>query len=92
MARYLPPWTADAAVASPGGESFADAVARVAAWMADLAARPESILAITHPSVIRAALCHALKLDPPGLAYGFDVQPLSAVSFTHDGRRWKVRL
>ncbi|MCZ2110053.1 MAG: histidine phosphatase family protein [Dehalococcoidia bacterium] len=90
--KLLAAWTADAAVAPPGGEPFAEVVARVGAWMEDLAANSHPILAISHPSVIRAALGHALKLDPPGLAYGFDVQPLSAVSFTHDGRRWKARL
>lgn len=59
----------------PGGERLADFLARVRNAALRLAACPEkTILAVTHGGVIRAMLCHFLKL-PPRRYVLFDVKP-----------------
>jgi broad specificity phosphatase PhoE len=63
------PWTA-----TPGGEPFADVVARVGGWLDALDA-DAPLLAIAGPSVIRAVLCHALAMPPP-VAMRIDIAPL----------------
>lgn len=70
-------WMADwAAVRAPGGESFADVIARAAAWAAELP-RGETIVAVAHAGSIRALLCHLLDL-PPERAFRFRVDPARA--------------
>lgn len=61
--------------AFPGGERIGDFLARVRRAARRLAACPEkTILAITHGGVIRAMICHFLKL-PPRRYVLFDVRP-----------------
>lgn len=62
-------WDDYANVAPPGGESFADLVARASAWWDEtLGARAGSTLwVVTHVGVIRALSCRLLGL-PPGEA------------------------
>ena len=59
-------WLAPADHAPPGGESFADLVARVAAAIERLSAEHagRDIVAVTHGGTIRAAVAHALGLSP----------------------------
>ncbi|MEM6673130.1 MAG: histidine phosphatase family protein [Planctomycetota bacterium] len=59
-------WDDYANVAPPGGESFADLVARVAAWWdEEWSARPGRTLWVsTHVGVIRALSCHLLGIAP----------------------------
>ena len=58
-------WFTTADDQPPGGESFRDVAARVAASMDELTARFAgcSIVAVSHGGAIRAALAHALGLD-----------------------------
>jgi probable phosphoglycerate mutase len=49
-----------------GGESPRDVLARVRSWLAEVAARGEPTLAITHRGVIRAVLADALGWDLRG--------------------------
>lgn len=59
-------WLAPAAEAPPGGESFVDMIARVTLAIERLSAEHagRDIVAVTHGGTIRAALAHALALDP----------------------------
>ena len=50
----------------PGGESPREVLARVRPWLAEVAARGEPTLAVTHRGVIRAVLAHALEWDLRG--------------------------
>jgi alpha-ribazole phosphatase len=61
-------WFAAADERAPGGESFADLVARVAPAIVRLTAEHggRDIVAVTHGGTIRAALGLALRLDPQG--------------------------
>ncbi|KAA0959287.1 histidine phosphatase family protein [Pseudomonas sp. ANT_H12B] len=81
-------WLDDPGSAPHGGESVAQLVERVAAWLATLTATPGHIVAITHPFVIRAALTQVLQ----GAAFNLiDVEPLSAIELRFNGR-WRLRL
>jgi alpha-ribazole phosphatase len=69
-------WSAwDSGFAFPEGEAVADFLARTGAVAAKLAARPEdSILVVAHGGVIRALICHLLKLPLKNYLM-FDVRP-----------------
>jgi probable phosphoglycerate mutase len=67
----LPPdlvdqWHADPAFTPPGGESLVDVQARMATTTADLLARAGdgTIVAVSHVSPIKAAVCWALDVGP----------------------------
>ena len=49
-----------------GGESPRELLARLRPWLAEVAARGEPTLAVTHRGVIRAVLAHALAWDLRG--------------------------
>ena len=80
-------WLYDPNSAPHGGESVAQLVERVAAWLTTLTATPGHIVAITHPFVIRAALTHVLQCPAFNL---IDVEPLSAIELRFNGR-WRLR-
>lgn len=82
-------WLRDPASGAPGGETFAQVVARVAAWMDRLAAGEGRVLAITHPNVIRATLAHALGI-PAESAFRIDIAPLTAVTLSFN-RVWRLQ-
>lgn len=66
-------WSED--FAFPEGEAIADFLARTGAAAARLAARPEeTILVVAHGGVVRALLCHFLKLEPRHYLL-FDIKP-----------------
>lgn len=85
-------WMTDPAAAPHGGESLADVVARVGAWLDSRAAPdgPEGrMLAVTHGGVVKAALVHALGA-PLDAFWRLDVAPLGVTELhAHDGR-WTV--
>ena len=86
----LTAWMEDADFAGHGGESRAELMRRVAAWLDARRRSSGHILAVTHPAVIQAAvLC---ILDAPGSAFrSIDVAPLHALDIRSDGRRWAIR-
>ncbi|MEU1042096.1 histidine phosphatase family protein [Streptomyces sp. NPDC005907] len=85
-------WLADPHSAPHGGESLASFVSRVGDW---LDTRPAGdggrIVAVVEPSVVRAALVHALKAQPSAY-WNIDVRPLSTVTVTGQKGRWNLRL
>lgn len=84
----LEAWLADPACAPHGGESVAQLLERVAAWLTTLEATPGHVVAFTHPFVIRAALTHVLNCS----AFNqIDVEPLSSIELRYNGR-WRLRL
>lgn len=83
-------WMSDPHASPHGGETTMRLIARVGAWLA----QPPSargVLAVTHAAVVRAAMVHVLGA-PAASFWTIDAGPLSAAHFTHDGRRWRVRL
>lgn len=84
-------WHDDPHAAPHGGESFAAVAARMADWLQGRAGEGGSLLAVTHPAPIQAALLHVLGA-PLSAGRAIGVRPLSRVQLTHDGRRWSLLL
>ncbi|NED12972.1 histidine phosphatase family protein [Streptomyces sp. SID9124] len=84
-------WLADPAAAPHGGESLLDLCARVGGWLDSLdAAADGRVLAVAEPSVVRAAVVHALLL-PPQAFWRLDVAPLALTELSGRSRRWNLR-
>jgi broad specificity phosphatase PhoE len=83
-------WLADPTAAPHGGESVADVLARVSAWLDALRGSGERIAAVTHPAVVRAAVVHALGA-PPQAFWRIDVTPLSFTRLSNNGAHWTLR-
>lgn len=77
-------WRAPAEARPPGGESFADVVARVAEAVGRITAEHpgRDIIAFAHGGSIRAALAVALDLAP-GRALSFQIRNLSLTRIDH---------
>lgn len=82
-------WLADMAVAPHGGDSLQGVVARAAGWL-DHHRDTGTTVAVTHPSVIRAAIVHALGA-PPEAFRRIDVEPLSLADLRFYGGHWTLR-
>lgn len=83
-------WLGDADVAPHGGESLADVARRTARLMDGLIRMSGHTIAVTHASVIRAAIVHVLGA-PLAACRRIDVEPLSLTDFRSDGSRWMLR-
>lgn len=94
-------WSAPGATRPPGGENFADVIARVAPVIEDMTARHagRDIVAIAHGGTIRAALALALGLDADtALGFRIDTLSLTRIDFVPQGkertpgslRRWRI--
>ena len=77
-------WFSPADECPPGGESFADLVARVAPAILKLNEeyRGKDIVAVTHGGTIRAALALALGLSPQG-SFAFSIENCSLTRIDH---------
>jgi broad specificity phosphatase PhoE len=82
-------WLQNPRAAPHGGESFHDVMMRVGGWMDGLLATDGSVLAITHASVVRAAIAHALGAGPEALRH-IDVAPLTRARLSGNGGRWTL--
>ncbi len=56
-------WRADADFAPPGGESLRAVRARIDAWLRDMLIADGPVVAVSHMSPIKAAICSALDTD-----------------------------
>jgi len=88
--RRLVKWIRDPASAPHGGESIPEVLNRVAAWLAEQEREPGHTVAITHSSVVRAALVHVLQAGLPAF-WRIDLTPLSRTELRTNGRRWVLR-
>jgi broad specificity phosphatase PhoE len=84
-------WLSGVDAAPHGGESVSALVARVAAWLDEIGAERGRVVAVTHPSVIRAAIIHVVAA-PLSSFWRIDVAPLSISRFSRHAGRWTVRL
>lgn len=83
-------WLSSADSAPHGGESVADAIGRVAGWLAAQLSTGGHTVIVTHPAIIRAAVVSVL--DAPKESFRkIDVRPWSISELTSDGRRWALR-
>ncbi|ACC72591.1 histidine phosphatase family protein [Paraburkholderia phymatum] len=85
----LAAWARDPSAAPHGGESFDALRFRVGGWLDALEHRGNTV-AVTHASVIRAALIHVLQAPPAAFAR-IDVPPLAVVELRRSERGWTWR-
>jgi broad specificity phosphatase PhoE len=88
-------WFGPASERPPGGESFADVVARTGAGMARIApaVRGRDVVIVAHGGTIRAALAVALGLEPD-VVLGFGIENCSITRLDHydtsQGDGWRA--
>jgi broad specificity phosphatase PhoE len=83
-------WMKDPASAPHGGETIPAVMQRVAAWIAERGKDSGHTVAVTHASVIRAAIVHVIEADLKSF-WRIDVVPLSRTDLRTNGRRWVLR-
>jgi broad specificity phosphatase PhoE len=83
-------WLTDPARAPHGGESVAELIERVRRWLDSLTRRRGRLVAVTHPSVIRAAILVALDA-PPKSFWRIDIAPVSRTVMHFRGHAWTLR-
>ena len=82
-------WLGDPTAAPHGGESITALIERVGAWLTQALARESPTLAVTHASVVRAAIVNALGAGPSSFGR-IDVAPLSLARFSGHAGRWNL--
>jgi broad specificity phosphatase PhoE len=82
-------WIGDPEATPHGGESIAALIARVSNWLDAQSAAPGAVVAVTHASVMRAAIVCALKAEPRSF-WHIDIAPLSLVRLSGHGGRWTL--
>lgn len=85
----LQAWLTNWEAAPHGGESLARLSERVDQWLGELAGEGHTV-AVTHPSVMRVALMHALRC-PSQAFHAIDIAPLSTLDLRFN-RVWRLRL
>jgi broad specificity phosphatase PhoE len=82
-------WLTDPARAPHGGESVTALVTRVRGWLDSLTRRRSRLVAVTHPSVIRAAILVTLEA-PPKSFWRIDIAPASRTVMRFRGHTWTL--
>ncbi len=82
-------WLRDPTAAPHGGESIQVLTERVARWLEAQRGMEGTTLAVTHASVIRAAIVHAIEADL-GSFWRIDVAPLSLARLNGGAGRWTL--
>ncbi|GAA0646377.1 histidine phosphatase family protein [Kutzneria viridogrisea] len=82
-------WLSDPDADAHGGETVRQLLARVGSWLDCLPDRGR-IVAITSPSVVRAAIVHCVQA-PPASFWRFDVAPLTLTHLYGGPGRWTLR-
>jgi broad specificity phosphatase PhoE len=82
-------WIGNPKAAPHGGESISALVARVSKWLDAQSAVPGTVVAVTHASVMRAAIVCALKAEPRSF-WHIDIAPLSLARLSGHGGRWTL--
>jgi broad specificity phosphatase PhoE len=88
--RKLVRWIRDPSSAPHGGESIPQVLERVAAWITACSKEPGHTVAVTHATVIRAAIVHVIQAQLASF-WRIDVLPLSQTELRTNGRRWVLR-
>jgi broad specificity phosphatase PhoE len=82
-------WRQDPVVAPHGGETLANLLDRVGAWLDEPPER-QRVFAVADASVVRASVIHALGADWRTF-WNLDIPPLSMSLLTHGSGAWRVR-
>lgn len=83
-------WLTDPAAAPHGGESLDDLLARTGAWLHDLPEATGTVVAVTHPMVIRAVIVNAIAATSASF-WRIDIAPLTQTILRGGSTRWTLR-
>jgi broad specificity phosphatase PhoE len=83
-------WLTDPTRAPHGGESVVELFGRVGRWLDSLTSERTSVVAVTHPAVVRAAVLVALDA-PPKSFWRIDIAPVSRTVLHFRGQSWTLR-
>jgi broad specificity phosphatase PhoE len=82
-------WTTDCSAAPHGGESIIDLLRRIMPWLDTVGQTGGRVVAVTHSTVIRAAIILALDAQPASF-WRIDVAPLCQVRLRGNAGRWTL--
>ena len=82
-------WMQNPGAAPHGGESILALMERVATWLDAQSGVSGQTVAVTHASVIRAAIIHAIEAGPRSF-WRIDVAPLSLTRLSSNSGRWNL--
>ncbi len=82
-------WLGDPAVTPHGGESLLSLMQRVAEWLEGENATSCRTIVVTHASIIRAAIIHAIDAAPKSF-WRIDIAPLSITRLSGADGRWNL--
>ena len=82
-------WIRNPEAVRHGGESVTALIARVSGWLDAQKGTPGVIVAVTHASVIRAAIVCALEAEPRSF-WRIDIAPLSLTRLSGNDGRWTL--
>lgn len=82
-------WLRDPAAAPHGGESLSSLMQRIAQWLEGEKVMDRRSILVTHATVVRAAIVHAIDA-PPKSFWRIDVAPLSVTRLSGKDGRWNL--
>jgi broad specificity phosphatase PhoE len=82
-------WLRDPAAAPHGGESLSNLMQRTAHWLDGEKAVDRRSIIVTHASIVRAAIVHAIDASPKSF-WRIDVAPLSVTRLSGKNGRWNL--
>jgi len=82
-------WLRDPAAKPPGGESMLSLMQRVAGWLDGENGRTGLSIVVTHATIVRAAIVHAIKAGPESF-WRIDIAPLSVTRLSGKDGRWNL--
>lgn len=82
-------WLSDPTATPHGGESLLSLMQRVAEWLVGEQAHHQQSMVVTHASIIRAAIVHAIEA-PPQSFWRIDIAPLSITRLRGTDGRWNL--
>jgi broad specificity phosphatase PhoE len=85
----LSKWLRDPDAAPHGGESISSVMRRVQNWLDDEIAVSGQSIIVTHATIIRAAIIHAIQAAPPSF-WRIDIAPLSITRLSGTCGRWNL--
>jgi broad specificity phosphatase PhoE len=82
-------WLHDPAAAPHGGESLQEFAQRIGEWLDGENVMNRTAIVVTHASVIRAAIVHAIGATPQSF-WRIDIAPLSMTRLSGANGRWNL--
>jgi broad specificity phosphatase PhoE len=82
-------WLQNPEMAPHAGESVLALTERISTWLDAQMATPGAIVAVTHASVIRAAIVHAIEAGPRSF-WRITIAPLSLTRLSGNSGRWTL--